>query len=227
MREINSPISRLLWLALNTIKTAQKNHNITNELTLRRSLLKWLSGVSCHPDFKGIPREIMMLRMLVEKDQNIPIATTLNTLFLYSTTAGECPLFRFRAAIGKLQKAGWRSTVCPWPERVFNESITLACTGKRHLLQLNRTEECFLPTGEMNAPVSMQFIVPLRKTTKKHLEKAEIMFADEGFQVVRGFEHKFDIDRSEILFHTLFIGLPDLPEDVWGVRRNQTSVMPH
>ncbi len=91
----------------------------------------------------------MALKALTEKDRNIPIIGTLNTLFLSSATVGECPLFRFRAALGKLQKAGWRTYVCPWPERVFNESIERACSGKRHLLQLSRTEECFLPTGDM------------------------------------------------------------------------------
>nr|WP_280959785.1 hypothetical protein [Escherichia coli] len=55
-----------------------------------------------------LPGEIMALA-LTEKDRNIPIIGTLNTLFLSSATVGECPLFRFRAALGKLQKAGWRT----------------------------------------------------------------------------------------------------------------------
>ncbi|EOJ7647739.1 conjugal transfer protein TraC, partial [Salmonella enterica subsp. enterica serovar Infantis] len=150
-----------------------------------------------------------------------------NTLFLSSATVGECPLFRFRAALGKLQKAGWRTYVCPWPERVFNESIERACSGKRHLLQLSRTEECFLPTGDMRAPVTLQLITPLHRKTMQLLETAELIFSDEGFQVVRGYEHQFGIERRETLFHTLFIGLPSLPEDVWGATQEQTTITLH
>lgn len=139
----------------------------------------------------------------------------------------ECPLFRFRAALGKLQKAGWRTYVCPWPERVFNESIERACSGKRHLLQLSRTEECFLPTGDMRAPVTLQLITPLHRKTMQLLETAELIFSDEGFQVVRGYEHQFGIERRETLFHTLFIGLPSLPEDVWGATQEQTTITLH
>ncbi|EHN92286.1 hypothetical protein ESNG_03464, partial [Escherichia coli B093] len=29
-------------------------------------------------------------------------------------------------------------------------------------------------------------------------------------------------ERREILFHTLFVGLPGLPEEAWGVRPEQT-----
>ncbi|EIN7058263.1 conjugal transfer protein TraC, partial [Escherichia coli] len=158
MTTTEHPVRQLLWCALNALKTAQENHNITSETGLRHYLLEWLSGASRHPEFRSLPGEIMALKALTEKDRNIPIIGTLNTLFLSSATVGECPLFRFRAALGKLQKAGWRTYVCPWPERVFNESIERACSGKRHLLQLSRTEECFLPTGDMRAPVTLQLI---------------------------------------------------------------------
>lgn len=203
------------------------NHNITSETGLRHYLLEWLSGASRHPEFRSLPGEIMALKALTEKDRNIPIIGTLNTLFLSSATVGECPLFRFRAALGKLQKAGWRTYVCPWPERVFNESIERACSGKRHLLQLSRTEECFLPTGDMRAPVTLQLITPLHRKTMQLLETAELIFSDEGFQVVRGYEHQFGIERRETLFHTLFIGLPSLPEDVWGATQEQTTITLH
>ncbi|EOB2488209.1 conjugal transfer protein TraC, partial [Escherichia coli] len=216
MTTTEHPVRQLLWCALNALKTAQENHNITSETGLRHYLLEWLSGASRHPEFRSLPGEIMALKALTEKDRNIPIIGTLNTLFLSSATVGECPLFRFRAALGKLQKAGWRTYVCPWPERVFNESIERACSGKRHLLQLSRTEECFLPTGDMRAPVTLQLITPLHRKTMQLLEAAELIFSDEGFQVVRGYEHQFGIERRETLFHTLFIGLPSLPEDVWG-----------
>lgn len=163
MTTTEHPVRQLLWCALNALKTAQENHNITSETGLRHYLLEWLSGASRHPEFRSLPGEIMALKALTEKDRNIPIIGTLNTLFLSSATVGECPLFRFRAALGKLQKAGWRTYVCPWPERVFNESIERACSGKRHLLQLSRTEECFLPTGDMRAPVTLQLITPLHR----------------------------------------------------------------
>ena len=165
---------------------------------------------------------IFRKKALAEQNRDIPVTATLNTLFLSSATVGECPLFRFRAAMGRLQKAGWRTTVCPWTERVFSESIELACTGRRHLLQLSRTEECFMPSGQMRAPVYLQLITPLHRRTGQLLETAENTLADEGFQVVRGFEHQFGIERREILFHTLFVGLPGLPEEAWGVRPEQT-----
>ena len=227
MTTTEHPVRQLLWCALNALKTAQENHNITSETGLRHYLLEWLSGASRHPEFRSLPGEIMALKALTEKDRNIPIIGTLNTLFLSSATVGECPLFRFRAALGKLQKAGWRTYVCPWPERVFNESIERACSGKRHLLQLSRTEECFLPTGDMRAPVTLQLITPLHRKTMQLLETAELIFSDEGFQVVRGYEHQFGMERRETLFHTLFIGLPSLPEDVWGAKQEQTTITLH
>lgn len=171
MTTTEHPVRQLLWCALNALKTAQENHNITSETGLRHYLLEWLSGASRHPEFRSLPGEIMALKALTEKDRNIPIIGTLNTLFLSSATVGECPLFRFRAALGKLQKAGWRTYVCPWPERVFNESIERACSGKRHLLQLSRTEECFLPTGDMRAPVTLQLITPLHRKTMHLLKR--------------------------------------------------------
>nr|WP_250909850.1 hypothetical protein [Escherichia coli]QHV89972.1 hypothetical protein CKBILEBI_00046 [Escherichia coli] len=107
MTTTEHPVRQLLWCALNALKTAQENHNITSETGLRHYLLEWLSGASRHPEFRSLPGEIMALKALTEKDRNIPIIGTLNTLFLSSATVGECPLFRFRAALGKLQKAGW------------------------------------------------------------------------------------------------------------------------
>ncbi|ELZ9105811.1 conjugal transfer protein TraC, partial [Escherichia coli] len=89
------------------------------------------------------------------------------------------------------------------------------------------TEECFLPTGDMRAPVTLQLITPLHRKTMQLLETAELIFSDEGFQVVRGYEHQFGIERRETLFHTLFIGLPSLPEDVWGATQEQTTITLH
>lgn len=227
MTTTEHPVRQLLWCALNALRMAQENHNITSEAGLRHFLREWLSGASRHPDFRSIPEEIMALKALTEKDRNIPVMDTLNTLFLCSATAGECPLFRFRAALGRLQKAGWRSRVCPWPERVLSESVELACSGRRYLLQLKRTEECFMPTGMMSAPVSLQLIIPVRHTTCQFLEKAVATFVDEGFQVVEGYEHQYGIKKRETLFRTLFIGRPELPENVWGPRADQTAVTLH
>ncbi|MDA4419340.1 conjugal transfer protein TraC, partial [Escherichia coli] len=158
MNTTEHPVRQLLWCALNALRAAQENHGINSESGLRRYLLEWLSGAGRHPEFRDIPEEIMALKALAEQNRDIPVTATLNTLFLSSATVGECPLFRFRAAMGRLQKAGWRTTVCPWTERVFSESIELACTGRRHLLQLSRTEECFMPSGQMRAPVYLQLI---------------------------------------------------------------------
>lgn len=96
MTTTEHPVRQLLWCALNALKTAQENHNITSETGLRHYLLEWLSGASRHPEFRSLPGEIMALKALTEKDRNIPIIGTLNTLFLSSATVGECPLFRFR-----------------------------------------------------------------------------------------------------------------------------------
>ncbi len=104
MTTTEHPVRQLLWCALNALKTAQENHNITSETGLRHYLLEWLSGASRHPEFRSLPGEIMALKALTEKDRNIPIIGTLNTLFLSSATVGECPLFRFRAALVNYRK---------------------------------------------------------------------------------------------------------------------------
>ncbi|HAX4824257.1 TPA: conjugal transfer protein TraC [Escherichia coli] len=214
MNTTEHPVRQLLWCALNVLRAAQENHGINSESGLRRYLLEWLSGAGRHLEFRDIPEEIMALKALAEQNRDIPIPGTLNTPFLTSSTVGECPL-------GRLQKAGWRATVCPRTERVFSESIELACTGGRHLLQLSRTEACFIPSGQMCAPVSLLPITSLHNKTLQLLETAENVLAEEGFQVVAGYEHQFGIEGREILFHTLFIGLP---EDVWGVRPEQSIV---
>ena len=141
MTTTEHPVRQLLWCALNALKTAQENHNITSETGLRHYLLEWLSGASRHPEFRSLPGEIMALKALTEKDRNIPIIGTLNTLFLSSATVGECPLFRFRAALGKLQKAGWRTYVCPWPERVFNETSSATTKSHRRVFSTDRRYE--------------------------------------------------------------------------------------
>ncbi|HGT8837345.1 hypothetical protein [Escherichia coli] len=81
MTTTEHPVRQLLWCALNALKTAQENHNITSETGLRHYLLEWLSGASRHPEFRSLPGEIMALKALTEKDRNIPIIGTLNTLF--------------------------------------------------------------------------------------------------------------------------------------------------
>ncbi|EOJ7564083.1 conjugal transfer protein TraC, partial [Escherichia coli] len=48
-------VRQLLWCALNALKTAQENHNITSETGLRHYLLEWLSGASRHPEFRSLP----------------------------------------------------------------------------------------------------------------------------------------------------------------------------
>ncbi|HBH7747219.1 TPA: conjugal transfer protein TraC, partial [Escherichia coli] len=48
MTTTEHPVRQLLWCALNALKTAQENHNITSETGLRHYLLEWLSGASRH-----------------------------------------------------------------------------------------------------------------------------------------------------------------------------------
>lgn len=71
MTTTEHPVRQLLWCALNALKTAQENHNITSETGLRHYLLEWLSGASRHPEFRSLPGEIMALKALTEKDRNI------------------------------------------------------------------------------------------------------------------------------------------------------------
>ena len=60
------------------------------------------------------------------------------------------------------------------------------------------------------------------------LETAELIFSDEGFQVVRGIRNiNSGIERRETPFTPLFIGLPSLPEDVWGATQEQTTITLH
>nr|WP_249923301.1 hypothetical protein [Escherichia coli] len=95
MTTTEHPVRQLLWCALNALKTAQENHNITSETGLRHYLLEWLSGASRHPEFSSLPGEIMALKALTEKDRNIPIIGTLNTLFLSSALSGNVRCFVF------------------------------------------------------------------------------------------------------------------------------------
>lgn len=62
MTTTEHPVRQLLWCALNALKTAQENHNITSETGLRHYLLEWLSGASRHPEFRSLPGEIMALK---------------------------------------------------------------------------------------------------------------------------------------------------------------------
>nr|QWP89382.1 hypothetical protein IHCLGBEB_00185 [Escherichia coli] len=55
MTTTEHPVRQLLWCALNALKTAQENHNITSETGLRLYLLEWLSGASRHPEFRSPP----------------------------------------------------------------------------------------------------------------------------------------------------------------------------
>ena len=57
MTTTEHPVRQLLWCALNALKTAQENHNITSETGLRHYLLEWLSGASRHPEFSSLPGE--------------------------------------------------------------------------------------------------------------------------------------------------------------------------
>ncbi|HHE4861609.1 TPA: transposase [Escherichia coli] len=64
MTTTEHPVRQLLWCALNALKTAQENHNITSETGLRHYLLEWLSGASRHPEFRSLPGEIMALKFV-------------------------------------------------------------------------------------------------------------------------------------------------------------------
>lgn len=67
MTTTEHPVRQLLWCALNALKTAQENHNITSETGLRHYLLEWLSGASRHPEFSSLPGEIMALKSIDRK----------------------------------------------------------------------------------------------------------------------------------------------------------------
>lgn len=150
-----NPVRQLLWCALTALRTAQEEHHIHSEARLRRYLREWLQGAAKLHQFRSIPEEIMTLKRLLDENRHVPIISTLNALFMSSVSADNCDLFRFRAALSAISRKGWRCGVCPWPEQVFSETITQACTGRESLLQLTRTEECFSSAGKMTAPAAV------------------------------------------------------------------------
>lgn len=210
------PVRQLLWCALTALRTAQEEHHIHSEARLRRYLREWLQGAAKLLQFRSIPEEIMALKRLLDEDRHVPIISTLNALFMSSVSADNCDLFRFRAALNAISRKGWRCGVCPWPEQVFSETITQACTGRESLLQLTRTEECFSSAGKMTAPVTLQLIFPLDNDNTT----AEDLFSNERFQVVHGRENQYGIAGTEILVRTLFLGLPSLPEELWALHQS-------
>ncbi|SUH95482.1 conjugal transfer protein TraC [Salmonella enterica subsp. arizonae] len=173
-----NPVRQLLWCALTALRTAQEEHHIHSEARLRRYLREWLQGAAKLHQFRSIPEEIMTLKRLLDENRHVPIISTLNALFMSSVSADNCDLFRFRAALSAISRKGWRCGVCPWPEQVFSETITQACTGRESLLQLTRTEECFSSAGKMTAPVTLQLIFPLDNDNTT----AEDLFLTRGFR---------------------------------------------
>ncbi len=71
MTTTEHPVRQLLWCALNALKTAQENHNITSETGLRHYLLEWLSGASRHPEFRSLPGEIVTNGAIVIHTQRL------------------------------------------------------------------------------------------------------------------------------------------------------------
>lgn len=193
---------------LAALREAAEDRKFHSEKERRRWLREWLRDARKEEAFRRLPDEIATLRRLLDNNRVVSIESVLNQLLINSEEADNCDLFRFRAALNAARKTGWRTGICRCNDEILYETLRLAETGRRHILQLGRTEESFAPTGEITAPVTFHLIQPQNRAR----ETVEQIFHDEKFQVVKGRENMFN--RS--LVRTIWIGRLTLPDAVWG-----------
>lgn len=143
----------------------------------------------------------------------MPIGNLLDALLVNAGLAGNCDIFRFRAALSNLMTQGWRPGVCRFPDDILHEALLRSrSSGKRnHILQLSATENCFSTTGDMVAPVAFHLI----QQKQRDRFAAEQAFYAENFQVMSGKENLLEKDIS---VRTIYIGQHNLPSSRWGVR---------
>ncbi|EAO1753419.1 DUF2913 family protein [Salmonella enterica subsp. enterica serovar Muenchen] len=202
------PVRNLLRCMLAALREAAEDRKFHSEKERCRWLREWLRDARKEETFRRLPDEIATLRRLLDNNRVVSIESVLNQLLINSEEADNCDLFRFRAALNAARKTGWRTGICRCNDEILYETLRLAETGRRHILQLGRTEESFAPTGEMTAPVTFHLIQPQNRAR----ETVEQIFHDEKFQVVTGREKMFN--RS--LVRTIWIGRLTLPDAVWG-----------
>lgn len=202
------PVRHLLRCMLAALREAAEDRKFHSEKERRRWLREWLRDARKEEAFRRLPDEIATLRRLLDNNRVVSIESVLNQLLINSEEADNCDLFRFRAALNAARKTGWRTGICRCNDEILYETLRLAETGRRHILQLGRTEESFAPTGEITAPVTFHLIQPQNRAR----ETVEQIFHDEKFQVVKGREKMFN--RS--LVRTIWIGRLTLPDAVWG-----------
>ncbi|HAV1652542.1 TPA: hypothetical protein JG875_003450 [Enterobacter hormaechei subsp. xiangfangensis] len=191
------------------LRTAHENHHTLSEHRKRKFIADWLSSARSLPAFRGMAREFMTIRELLDTEKQRPIDDVLTALWKNAVSTGNCDLFRFRAVMNALLGQGWKHCLCPWPEQVVTEIMERQRNRKNHILQLTRMEEAFTATGSMTAPVTLQLL--LQKGEDVEVEHS---FYLDRFSVVRG----GDISLSKTTLRTLYIGRHTLPESAWGAR---------
>ncbi|EME1808832.1 hypothetical protein VWW13_003937 [Cronobacter sakazakii] len=191
------------------LRTAHENHHTLSEHRKRKFIADWLSSARSLPAFRGMAREFMTIRELLDTEKQRPIDDVLTALWKNAVSTGNCDLFRFRAVMNALLGQGWKHCLCPWPEQVVTEIMERQRNRKNHILQLTRMEEAFTATGSMTAPVTLQLM--LQKGEDVEVEHS---FYLDRFSVVRG----GDISLSKTTLRTLYIGRHTLPESAWGAR---------
>ena len=214
MQSTQEQVSHLLWCILVALRTAVENHHATSERSKRKFISEWLAGAREVPAFRGMAREFMTIRELLDGQKEHPIDDILTALWTNAISTGNCDLFRFRAVMNALLGQGWKHCICPWPEQVVTEIMERQRNRKNHILQFTRMEEAFTATGSMSAPVTLQLL--LRKDEDVEVEKS---FYLDRFSVVRG----RDISLAKATLRTLYIGHHTLPESAWGAREGVGS----
>ncbi|HHT3066574.1 TPA: hypothetical protein ACTYTR_005119 [Klebsiella michiganensis] len=209
MQSTQDKVSHLLWCILVALRTAHENHHTLSEHRKRKFIADWLSSARSLPAFRGMAREFMTIRELLDTEKQRPIDDVLTALWKNAVSTGNCDLFRFRAVMNALLGQGWKHCLCPWPEQVVTEIMERQRNRKNHILQLTRMEEAFTATGSMTAPVTLQLL--LQKGEDVEVEHS---FYLDRFSVVRG----GDISLSKTTLRTLYIGRHTLPESAWGAR---------
>ncbi|EBP9313029.1 hypothetical protein ATP43_24725, partial [Salmonella enterica] len=92
-------------------------------------------------------------------DKKQPIEGILTALWQQSVLSEQCDFIRLRDAKNALHGSHWRSCLCRFPEQTVSETFTRLRTRHNHYLQLTRTEDTFLSTGQMNAPLTFQLVL--------------------------------------------------------------------
>ncbi|EEP8163298.1 hypothetical protein WDQ52_005062 [Salmonella enterica] len=169
-------------------------------------MAQWLTGARKVPVFSGLAREFTALRELLGKDKTQPIDGILTALWQQSVLSEKCDFIRLRDAKNALHGNRWRCCLCRFPEQTVSETFTRLRTRHNHYLQLTRTEDTFLSTGQMNAPLTFQLVL------NKPSHQFEEIFHLHGFSVKPGAE----IQTGHATLRTVYIGMPSLSENVWG-----------